>query len=275
MTQRYLAPMSLIASLACFGIACSDDGTGSTTDEDTETSDTDSGDGDGDPTDSGDGDGDPTDSGDGDGDATTEDPVGCQVWEIQYDLVSSEFALSDTPMGAGDQVNVVEEPYDEDDNIGPGSITVRFADVDGEPGGTAWIVAYDMTLNFLVDSFGAAVTTELQNEVAFNECGVTSADLPGDEAAWDPSAMPGQTSMGMIVCNGFFCGLGGFDDGVPVMVDDVDDAPLNPFTFASDRMSFTSEPVVVQQDDTSTSTWTYRGMELSRDLIDGPECLCN
>jgi hypothetical protein len=80
--------------------------------------------------------------------------------------------------------------------------------------------------------------------------------------------------MGMIVCNGGFCGAGGFVSGQPVIMDETTEHPLNMFEFSNDFTGFDMEAVVVQMDNTSTTEWTFVGTEVSRELIAAPACLC-
>ncbi|PRQ04218.1 hypothetical protein ENSA5_10020 [Enhygromyxa salina] len=297
MRTRLTTPLILGLSLSCFGlVACGDsvadtgaeddttgDGdTDSGTDTDTGDGDGDPGDGDGDP---GDGDGDPGDgdgdtgdgdgdTGDGDGDTGDGDgDSGCQVWEITYDLEGSIFEISDTPAGEGDQVNTLTMPYDADDHVGPGSFVLRFRDVGGEPGDMAYMYSYDMIMNFVVGG-AVTVTTDLQNNAGPEECGITSAPINGTSVAWDPLAIVDHHSMGTILCEGFLCGLGGFQDGVPEDFDETTNHPLEPFEFSDDFTTFNMPTVVVQMDSDSTTTWTFEGTEASRELVNADACLC-
>lgn len=207
-------------------------------------------------------------------DTTTETGGECMVWEISYDLEGSEFEISDTPFGAGDQVNTLQEPYDEDENIGPGTMVMRFADVGGAPGGQAALVSYDATLFFVVDG-ATKVTTDLEASAGPEECGVTSGELDGNDVEWMPSAIVGNHTMGTILCEGFLCGAGGLPDGEPVEQDEMNDQPLSVFSFADDLSSFSMPNTVIAEDDNSTTSWMYMGTETSRELVPGPDCFCN
>lgn len=197
----------------------------------------------------------------------------CMVWEITYDLTDSEFEISGTPFGAGDQVNVVQEPYDADDNVGPGNIVVRFQDVGGNPGGTAFIESYDMDINFVV-SGPTMVTTDLVASAAPQECGLTSGTLNGTSVGWIPPAIADVHTMGTILCEGGLCGLGGLPDGMPVAVDNTEDQAVSPFEFNADFTTFSMDQTVIAMDDQSTTSWTFTGTETSRELIAAPACLC-
>lgn len=198
----------------------------------------------------------------------------CTAWEITYDLTGSEFEIADTPMGAGDQVNVLTEPYDADDQVGPGTLVIRFQDVGGAPGGLAGIYQYSVTTDFVVDSGFTVVTTELDGTAGPEACGVTTGTLAGDTVAWNPSAIVGHNSLGTILCEGSLCSMAGMEDGVPVDRDETGDQPLSDFVFATDLSSFTMAQTVIQQDANSTATWMYTGSETGRQEVSAPACWC-
>lgn len=202
-------------------------------------------------------------------------PAGdCQVWEITYDLEGSEFEVSDTPMGAGDQVNVVTMPYDADDHVGPGTFVLRFQDEGGAPGGLAAMTYYEMGIHFVVGGI-VTVATDLDAEAGPEECGVTTGMLEGTTVSWMPSAIVDHHTMGQLLCTGALCGLGGLPNGDPVPVDETNDQPVNDFVFSDDLSSFTMEQIVTAMDANSTTSWTYSGTETSRELVLGPACLCD
>lgn len=196
----------------------------------------------------------------------------CQAWEIVYDLTDSEFEISDTPLGAGDQVNVLMEPYDDNEHIGPGQMVLRFRDVGGEPGAEARITSYEVDLQFVVDG-ATKVTTDLDVSAA-DACGVAVGPLAGDKVTWNPAEMANVHTVGSILCEGNLCGLGGLPNGMPVPKDDTAPQPLNPFTFSADLGGFTMPQVVIAKDDQSTTSWTYVGTEVSRMLVAAPACYC-
>jgi hypothetical protein len=277
-------PLTLLLALplACFKPGDDGDEIGSDTDTDSGTTDEES-------TDSGSTDSttddtseatdssetDPSDTTDTTEDTTdTTDGSACQVWEITYDLTNSEFEISGTPLGQGDQVNVVQEPYDDDENIGPGNLVMRFHDVGGAPGGQAFITSYAMDIHFVVDG-NATITTDLVTDAGPDECGVAFGMLEAGTVPWDPATIAGMHTVGTILCEGLFgCNLGGLPDGMPVLVDDTTDQPINPFQFSADLTSFSMAPIVIANDDQSTTSWTYVGTQTSRELVGAPACLC-
>lgn len=212
-------------------------------------------------------------------DDTTEDestetgPPACDVWEITYDLDGSLFRVEST-------INFekpVEAPYDGDDTVGPGTVVVRFQDVDGAPGGTAALVSYEMSMHFLSGiPVIADVQTDLENSAGPDGCGLSTGPLGGTTVVWDPSAIVGHHSVGQIVCNGGGCGAGGLPNGDPVPVDEVSDQPVNPFVFSEDLSSFTMAEILISSTERppADSFWSFQGTEVSRELVGAPECLC-
>ena len=197
----------------------------------------------------------------------------CQVWAITYDLSGSTFELSGTPLGAGDQVNTVMEPYDQDDHVGPGQFVLHFEDVDGAPGGLASMNSYMMDIFFVVDGV-TTVTTDISGSAGPEECGVTQGLLQNGTVAWAPPQIVGYTSEGTVLCEGALCSAGGLPDGEPVDMGGMSDQPINSFVFNDDLSAFTMDEVIIDMDETSTQTWTYNATETARELIDAPACAC-
>ncbi len=262
MQNRFSLPLILGVSLVGASlVACGGDDAGDAADE--------VGDGDGDST-TGDGDGDGDPTGDGDG-----GPSDCMVWEIAYDLSGSAFEIEGTFLMLGDQVNTVEEPYDAADTVGPGSYVLHFQDVDGAPGGQAFMHSYAMSMHFAVDSLGVNVATDLEDDAGPEECGITSGAVDGTTVAWMPSAIVGTHSMGQILCTGNLCGQAMLPNGEPVPVDETSDQPITEFVFNDDFSGFTMAKTIIQMvPDVSTTSWTYVGTEVSRELVAAPDCLC-
>lgn len=197
----------------------------------------------------------------------------CQVWAITYDLTGSTFEISGTPLMAGDQVNTVMEPYDQDDNVGPGQFVLHFEDVDGSPGGLASMVSYSMEIEFVVAGI-TTVTTDISGSVGPEECGVTQGLLQDGTVAWAPPQIVGYTSEGTVLCEGNLCSAGGLPDGEPVDMGGTSNQSVNSFVFNEDLSTFTMDEVVINMDNTSTQSWTYAGTETGRELIDAPACAC-
>ena len=199
---------------------------------------------------------------------------GCRVWEITYDLSGSEFEIADTPLGAGNQVNTVAEPHRADDHVGPGTFVLRFQNDGGQPGSKATIAAYEMALHFVV-SGTVTVATDIETQAGPEACGITSGALEDTTVAWEPSAIVGLHRQGQVLCTGSLCSLGGLPNGTPEPVDETEDQPLSAFVFSGDLNGFTMAKTVIQQDSSSTTTWTYVGTEVGRELVDAPACACD
>ena len=216
--------------------------------------------------------GDPSESS---SDTTGETSTGaCQVWEVTYDLAGSEFEISGTAGGgAGDQVNVVQEPYDADANIGPGTFVLRFEDVGGAPGGLATMHTYQMVLDFVVDS-AVTVTTNIEGQAGPEECGITQGLLNAGTVAWAPPLISDYVTTGEVLCEGVLCSLGGLPNGQPVDMGATTDQPITDFVFEDDLSGFTMVELVVAMDEMSTNSWSYTGTETGRELVDAPDCLC-
>ncbi len=197
----------------------------------------------------------------------------CQVWAITYDLTGSTFELSGTPLGAGDQLNTVMEPYDQDDHVGPGQFVLHFEDIDGAPGGLASMSSYMMDIFFVVDGV-TTVTTDIAGSAGPEECGVTQGLLQNGTVAWAPPQIVGYTSEGTVLCEGALCSAGGLPDGEPVDMGGTSDQPIGSFVFNDDLSAFTMDEVVINMDATSTQAWTYNATETARELIDAPACAC-
>lgn len=198
----------------------------------------------------------------------------CQVWEITYDLAGSEFEISGTAGGgAGDQVNVLQEPYDAGGNIGPGTFVLRFEDVDGTPGGLATMHTYEMVLNFVVGG-AVTVTTDIEGQAGPEECGITQGLVDAGTVAWAPPLISDYVTTGTVLCEGLLCSLGGLPNGDPVDMGGTTDQPITDFVFEDDFSGFSMVELVVAMDDTSTNSWSYNGTETSRELVDAPDCLC-
>lgn len=197
----------------------------------------------------------------------------CQVWAITYDLTGSTFELSGTPLGAGDQLNTVMEPYDQNDHVGPGQFVLSFEDIDGAPGGLASMNSYTMDIFFVVAGV-TTVTTDISGSAGPEECGVTQGLLQNGSVAWAPPQIVGYTSEGTVLCEGGLCSAGGLPDGTPVDMGGMSNQPINTFVFNDDLSAFTMDGVIIEMDETSTQTWTYNATETARELIDAPACAC-
>lgn len=197
----------------------------------------------------------------------------CQVWEITYDLAGSEFEISETPFGAGDQVNVLQEPYDAGGNIGPGSFVLQFEDIDGAPGGLATMNSYQMVLGFVVGGM-VTVTTDIEGQAGPAECGITQGLLNAGTVAWAPPQIVDYVTTGTVLCEGALCSAGGLPNGKAVDQSGTSNQPITDFVFEDDLSGFTMAEIVVGMENSSVNSWLYVGTETGRELVDAPDCLC-
>jgi hypothetical protein len=228
--------------------------------------------------------------GDGDGTATTTDSLApgtvtgaatgtptastdCTTWVATYDLTNSKFFIDSTL----DFTITVQEPYDDDENMGPGTMAIRFADVNGAAGdGPAAIVNYALTQDFITGNAVATVHTQLDN-TASAECGVAGGSLSSTILTWAPGEMSDYCQNGQISCEGDFCGsFGTPPEDEPVVYDNVCTAfPLNQFTVSSDLSTISMLPVEVSNDGTTTTAMTYEATLI--DVVadpNSPACFC-
>ena len=128
--------------------------------------------------------------------------TGCEVWEVDYALVSgTRFRISDTFMKAGDGT------YD----IGPGKVKIRFRDGGGKPGpGTAELLQLEVVTKFTVESNVVGMKTTVETDaVSRNTPGaggvIANGKLDGNKLNWLGPAH-GYRSDGKLRCEGTMCG---------------------------------------------------------------------
>jgi hypothetical protein len=123
----------------------------------------------------------------------------CNAWDIDYALAAN-VQLSDTMMGAGDGVY----------RIGPGTMTLRFQNVGGQPGGVVKMTAYDMKDTFTVDAKalfgGTKVTNDTHTTVTYNVCGVAAEGALRERVVRWSTLVNGMHTDGKVTCDGSFCG---------------------------------------------------------------------
>ncbi len=215
-------------------------------------------------------DGDDDDGGDGKADDGT-----CTTWVGTYDLTGSVMNID----ALFDYTITLQEPYDADLNMGPGTIEVRFTDVDGAAGdGPVVMTSYEMTQDFVTGAVGfASVHTSLVNTVA-DPCGIAWGTLTGTTVAWSPTVIDNHCQTGEISCTGTICGSSGTPpEGEPEIFDNrCGTLDLVDYSVAEDFSDFTAvDSVVVRENDDLVSELTAAGkaVTLVRDK-NTPECLC-
>lgn len=185
--------------------------------------------------------------------------------DVTYDLTGSTFSITNTPLGMGDQVNTVQQPYTADKNIGPASIVLRFAASNGNPiPGRADVVKFNIVLDFVVNSTGATVHTDLVQDVTPTVCSGDQGVYNAGVATWQAPGMNPYHSVGDVTCTGTFCSAGGLPNGTPQHRDETYQQLINPFTFTNGVSDFTMPKVLVSSDSSSKTWFTFKGHETSR-----------
>jgi hypothetical protein len=186
----------------------------------------------------------------------------------------STFDVRDTPLGAGDQANTATPPYTAPNEIGPGTMVIRFKDAGGNPGpGTAHIMSYTMNLEFTVNGGGgsASVHNVLTEDAVAGACGAATGTYASPTITWNAPGFASFHTHGTITCSGNLCTLGGLPDGTAQPDDTTTPLTLNPFTFTSGVTKFTM-PEVQNSKDSKSSTWiAFTGTETGRKAV----CDCN
>jgi hypothetical protein len=199
----------------------------------------------------------------------------CASWLVTYNLDGSHFMIDATV----DFDIVLQEPYSDAGNMGPGAMTLRFPDNNGAPGpGALAIVDYQLTQNFVTGVSGFAdVTTDLDSAGA-DVCGLSTGTLSGTTATWEVNAMDPVCQDGQISCSGSFCGTQGAPaSDSPIVIDD----ECGPFTIASfefvgDLTSFTMPATVVSSNSSQTTSMSFTGTQTAAVLDSAtPSCYCN
>jgi len=200
----------------------------------------------------------------------------CDTWLVTYDLTGSVYQIDATISFT----ITVQEPYSENRNMGPGTMTLRFRDDAGTPGdGPVTIVDYSLNQNFVTGISLATVTTELMTTAGPDPCGVATGTLGGTTLTWSPTEAAPYCRDGQVSCTGAFCGSQGSPPENQPFVFDNDctvPLPLNEFEFTDGVAAFTMAAVVMSQDGNATTTLAFVGTETSRELDPAtPGCACN
>lgn len=223
----------------------------------------------------GEGQGATTGTGTATGSGTGSGGAACATWLVTYDLTGSTYEIDATM----DYTITVETPYDDNHNMGPGTMVLRFQDDGGAPAeGSVTIVDYSLRQNFVTGITGALVTTDIQTTAGPDPCGVATGTLTGTTVAWSPTEASPYCRDGQVSCQGALCGnFGSPPDDDPIVFDDDCSAtlPLDDFELASDLSSFTMEAVTMSQDSNQSTYLAFVGTETSRELDPAtPACAC-
>ena len=188
----------------------------------------------------------------------------CQAWTVTYDMKGTTFEVRDTPLGMGDQIN----------RIGPGTMTIRYANKSGAPSrGKAQLLRYKTDVKFTIESVGTKVVTDLAFSAGTNRCGIASGHFDGKMLTWGGARSIDQChSQGTVTCSGAGCKLG----SVPAHrdVDKTWRQPLRNFRLPQGVSKFSSAEVEVPNKGSATTWLKFVGTERHRELGDAPPCFC-
>ncbi|MBW2527017.1 MAG: hypothetical protein JRI23_22745 [Deltaproteobacteria bacterium] len=199
----------------------------------------------------------------------------CATWLVTYDLTGSTYFIDATV----DYTITVQTPYDENRNMGPGTMVLRFEDDGGAPAdGPVTIVDYSLRQNFVTGITGALVTTDIMTTAGPDPCGVATGTLTAGALQWNPAVASPYCRDGQVSCAGFLCGnFGSPPENSPFVFDDdcTEPLPLSSFVFDGGVSSFTMESVTMSQDGNQSTHLAFVGTETDRQLDPAtPGCAC-
>jgi hypothetical protein len=196
------------------------------------------------------------------------DTASCDAWQVEYAL-NAIVVISDTTMGAGDG------SYPN----GPGHMTLRFENHDGQPGGKVQLLDYQMKDSFTVVSKALAWKTSVKadtvSKVTPDACGVAAAgEFDGKAVRWN-GAVSGMRSDGSLLCDGTFCGkFGAPPEGRSELHVAPHPVTFKELAFAPDMKTFTMGYSIVsqQQSPSQTSRIGLAGREVRRTCVAVRSC---
>lgn len=192
----------------------------------------------------------------------------CDAWDVQYTL-AAKLQLTDTPMGAGNGIYPV----------GPGSVVLRYENVDGAPGGVVQLRAYAMREFFRIDSsalfWKTHVVTDTRTTASPDACGViATGKLDGTTLHWVSTAA-GYRTDGTLDCDGSLCGSFGAPPGGKSELHIPPHAvTLGPFKFAPDMKTFSMPSTLVSKTESpkQTAYLAFSGREARRTCVRVAPC---
>lgn len=218
-------------------------------------------------------------------------------WDITYDLPKSDTNPGYT---VRDPTSLLDPPVDQNIlllrgtmfeigdgnfNIGPGTATVRFENVDGKPRGKAYLLAFEIQIDFSQPPATTNIVGTFGHEYDAGPCGSSAVgNLAGDTLTWsDFTGTAVGTDLapnahayfidGTVTCDGALCGqFGAPPQGTTPNTGGPDDVRFEPWTFAADGSTFFTPAFIYQQDANSTTSIQIYGAELSRECQSVPAC---
>jgi hypothetical protein len=183
--------------------------------------------------------------------ATGDDPGGCAVSDVDYEVTASVM-LRGTPLGAADGVHP----------LGSGTMRLRFER--GDDTRTAKLMSYRvdnrMTVETTVAWIKTTVTAESRTGTQPDACqGSAQGTLSGSRLVWR-GAVRGYGSEGTITCDGSMCGsFGAPPRGASALRDHPADLRFGTFVFSPDGSTF-AMPYTQVPTTTKGSQKTFLGL---------------
>lgn len=196
--------------------------------------------------------------------ATAQDAgLPCRAWDIEYQL-AAKLRVSDTPMGAGNDTHT----------IGPGSVVLRFADVNGKPGGAVRMRSYTMHEHLSIEAralfWKTHVLTDTKTVATPNACGdAARGELERTTLRWTTS-VSGYRADGTLTCEGSMCGsFGAPPPGKSEVHIPPRDVTFSSFVFATDMKTFVMPSTLVSKTESpkQTSHVALAGREAHRTCV--------
>ena len=192
----------------------------------------------------------------------------CEAWQVEYAL-NATVMISDTRLGAGDG------SYPN----GPGQMTLRFDNRDGQPGGKVKLLDYTMKDTFTVVSKTLAwetkVTADTVSTATPDACGVEAdGALDGKAVRWSGN-VSGMRTDGDVICDGTFCGkFGAPPQGRSALHVAPHTVTFKPLEFAPDMKTFSMGFSIVSQQTSpsQTSRIGLAGREVRRTCVAVKSC---
>lgn len=206
------------------------------------------------------------------GSATAQEPQPaarrCDAFDVEYAL-AAKLQLSDTPMGAGDGIYP----------IGPGTVVLRFSNVDGQPRGAARMRSYAMREHFNIDSHAVFWTTHVLTDsrttATPDRCGdIAKGELVNTTLRW-LTPVTGYRTDGTITCDGSLCGkFGAPPSGKSELHIEPHSVTFNPFEFTPDMKTFKMGATLVSHTETpkQTAHLALGGREVRRSCVQVAPC---
>lgn len=196
------------------------------------------------------------------------DPAPCEAFEIEYTLAAN-LRLEDTPMGEGDGVY----------KIGPGSVTLRFENREGQPGGSVKMLSYAMREYFEVVSkklfFKTTVLTDTRTAATPDKCAIASEGVLTDRTLRWVKVVRGYRTDGTLTCTGSMCGkLGAPPPGTSELHIGPGPVVFSPFVFSADMQTFTMASTYVAKTTMpkQTAYVSLAGRETKRSCVQPKPC---